>query len=289
MVWKRMPSGIIDIDKIKSNVQKQMQGSSSKKDTNSDKSYIQTGIPGFDGLFEHGIPKQSNVLITGTPGSGKTIFCLQFLAWQARQGKNCLYISFEESRKRLIEHMNEFGWNADELIQQENFCIQRQLSSDLYYEENETEGGVQAMMSKDTGNLVMDLEPFIIGGSGFKPDFTVIDSLTAVSSTFIGKEHSYRFYAERLFRFLEDVGSTNFLISGTNPAKKDSFLAGVEEFLSDGVIALYNVRRGNMRESAIEVVKMRGAKHEKKIVSMNISDNGIVVYPNQEVFGDVTD
>jgi KaiC/GvpD/RAD55 family RecA-like ATPase len=44
-----------------------------------------------------------------------------------------------------------------------------------------------------------------------------------------------------------------------------------------------------MRESAIEVVKMRGAKHEKKIVSMNISDNGIVVYPNQEVFGDVTD
>lgn len=284
-----MPGGIVDIDKIESNVQKQMQSSPSKKKPKAHKSFIQTGIAGFDGLFEHGIPKQSNVLITGTPGSGKTIFCLQFLAHQARKGKKCLYISFEESKKRLIEHMNDFGWDAETLLDQENLFIQRQLSSDLYYEENEKDGGVQAMMSKDTGNLVMDLEPFIIGSGGFRPDFTVIDSLTAVSSTFIGKEHSYRFYAERLFRFFEDVGSTNFLISGSNPARKDSFLSGVEEFLSDGVIALYNVRRGNMRESAIEVVKMRGAKHEKKIVSMNISDNGIVVYPNQEVFGDVTD
>lgn len=289
MVLKNMPAGIIDIKQIKANVQKQMHSTPKKTPVQKNKRYIQTGIPGFDGLFEHGIPKGSNILITGTPGSGKTIFCLQFLAHQARQGKKCLYISFEESKERLIEHMNDFGWNADELLKENNFFIQRQLSSDIYYEENEKEGGVQAMMSKDDGNLVMDLEPFIIGGGGFKPDFTVIDSLTAVSSTFIGKEHSYRFYAERLFRFFEEMGSTNFLISGSNPARKESFLSGVEEFLSDGVIALYNVRRGNMRESAIEVVKMRGARHEKKIVSMSITDNGMVVYPNQEVFGDVTD
>ncbi len=282
-----MAAGIVDIKKIKANVQKQMQTPQNKKESSHNKSFIQTGIPGFDDLFDQGIPKQSNILVTGTPGSGKTIFCLQLLAHHARKGKNCLYISFEESRTRLIEHMNDFGWNADELVKQKNFFIQRQLSSDVYYEENETEGGVQAMMSKDAGNLVMDLEPFIIGRDGFKPDFTVIDSLTAVSSTFIGKEHSYRFYAERLFRFFEEVGSTNFLISGSSPARNDSFLSGVEEFLSDGVIALYNVRRGNMRESAIEVMKMRGAKHEKKIVSMNITDGGIVVYPNQEVFGDI--
>lgn len=282
-----MPAGIVDIKKIKANVQKQMHSPPSKKEPRTNKQFVQTGIPGFDELFFHGIPKQSNILVTGTPGSGKTIFCLQLLAYHASQGKNCLYVSFEESKERLIEHMEDFGWKPNELINANKLCIQRQLSSDVYYEENENEGGMQAMMSKDTGNLVMDLEPFIIGSGGFKPDFTVIDSLTAISSTFIRKEHSYRFYAERLFRFFEEMGSTNFLISGSNPALKESFLSGVEEFLSDGVIALYNVRRGNMRESAIEVMKMRGAKHEKKIVSMNITDGGIVVYPNQEVFGDI--
>lgn len=282
-----MPAGSVNIEKIKANVQKQMHSNQSKKEQRPNKQYVQTGIPGFDELFYHGIPKQSNILVTGTAGSGKTIFCLQLLAYHARQGKNCLYVSFEESKERLIDHMEDFGWKPNELIETKKLHIQRQLSSDVYYEENEKEGGVQAMISKDTGNLVMDLEPFIIGSGGFKPDFTVIDSLTAISSTFIRKEHSYRFYAERLFRFFEEMGSTNFLISGSNPALKESFLSGVEEFLSDGVISLYNVRRGNMRESAIEVMKMRGEKHEKKIVSMNITDGGIVVYPNQEVFGDI--
>ena len=61
----------------------------------------------------------------------------------------------------------------------------------------------------------------------------------------------------------------------------------MEEFLADGVIVLYNIKKGNIRENAIEVLKMRGADHEKKIVAMQITDNGIVVYPEQELFEDI--
>jgi hypothetical protein len=32
------------------------------------------------------------------------------------------------------------------------------------------------------------------------------------------------------------------------------------------------------------VLKLRGAKHEKKIVAMQILPEGIVVYPEQEIF-----
>lgn len=43
---------------------------------------------------------------------------------------------------------------------------------------------------------------------------------------------------------------------------------------------------GNVRESAIEVLKMRGISFQKKIVAMKIeSGKGIVVYPEQEIFG----
>jgi KaiC/GvpD/RAD55 family RecA-like ATPase len=49
---------------------------------------------------------------------------------------------------------------------------------------------------------------------------------------------------------------------------------------------LYNLRKGDVRQSAIEVLKMRGAGHKKKVVAMQIiSGTGIEVYPEQEVFG----
>ncbi len=62
---------------------------------------------------------------------------------------------------------------------------------------------------------------------------------------------------------------------------------GVEEFLADGVIVFYNFKRGDVRENAIEVLKMRGEKHQKKIVAMQITNEGIVVYPEQEVFSEM--
>ena len=48
-----------------------------------DKDHILTGVPGFDGLLDEGIPKGVSVLVAGGAGSGKTIFCLQTLAHQA--------------------------------------------------------------------------------------------------------------------------------------------------------------------------------------------------------------
>jgi len=61
----------------------------------------------------------------------------------------------------------------------------------------------------------------------------------------------------------------------------------VEEFLADGVVVIYNIRRQNTREKALEVLKMRGAKHQRKIVSMNITENGVVINPNKEVYSEI--
>lgn len=54
---------------------------------------------------------------------------------------------------------------------------------------------------------------------------------------------------------------------------------------SSHTIILYNIKSGNVRESAIEVLKMRGTSFQKKIVAMKIEGGkGIIVYPEQEVF-----
>jgi len=145
---------------------------------------------------------------------------------------------------------------------------------------------VDALLMKAKGELLIDVEP-VIFPEGFKPTIIVVDSLTAIASAFTAKEESYRIYIEQLFRFFEEINATAFLITETKQIPTIFSQTGVEEFLADGVIVLYNIKRGNIRENAIEVLKLRGAKHQKKIVAMQITDQGMVIYPEQEVFGGI--
>ncbi len=102
--------------------------------------------------------------------------------------------------------------------------------------------------------------------NNFKPDFVVIDSLSAIASAFIGKEENYRIYIEQLFILLEEIGATSFLISESTDAATKLSATGVEEFLADGVIVLYNIKRGNFRENALEILKMRGQNSRKRLL-----------------------
>jgi circadian clock protein KaiC len=238
--------------------------------------FVSTGVPGFDSLFEKGIPSGSAVLVAGGAGSGKTIFCLQTLAHHAKQGKKCVYLSFEETEERLKSHMKDFNMAPDELIKSKHLIINRLSPFDL-------SRNVEAMLAKEKGDLLIDIDPIILP-EDIKPDFIVLDSLTAVASAFVQREDSYRVYAEQLFRFFERLGATSFLITETKQIPEVFSTTGVEEFLADGVIVIYNFKKGNVRESAIEVLKMRGAKHQKRMAAMQMSPAGIVVYPDQEVF-----
>ncbi|MCK5043752.1 AAA family ATPase [Candidatus Pacearchaeota archaeon] len=243
------------------------------------KEYVVTGITGLDELLEEGIPKGATVLVAGGAGSGKTIFGLQTFAHHCAKGKKCLYMSFEESEKRLIEHMDDFGWDASKFIAEGNLKIQRFNPFDITR-------NVDALLAKQKGELLIEIDP-VIFPKDFDPDFIVVDSLTAIASAFIGKEESYRIYVEQLFRFFEKIGSTAFLVTETEQIPKIFSRTGVEEFLADGVIVLYNIKHGNIRENAIEILKLRGAGHQKKIVAMQITRKGIVVYPEQEVFSEI--
>lgn len=77
---------------------------------------ISTGIPGFDGLIEGGIPEGFVAIVTGPPGTGKTTFSLQFLMEGIRNNERCLFFSFEETAEQLIKHTIRFGWNIGEYI-----------------------------------------------------------------------------------------------------------------------------------------------------------------------------
>ncbi|UCB59529.1 MAG: hypothetical protein JSV67_00215 [Thermoplasmatales archaeon] len=49
------------------------------------------------------------------------------------------------------------------------------------------------------------------------------------------------------------------------------------------MIVLYNFQNANIRENAIEILKMRYGKHEKKIVTMEITEKGVTVHPDKNI------
>ncbi|MDF1557230.1 MAG: ATPase domain-containing protein [ANME-2 cluster archaeon] len=70
-----------------------------------------TGIFGFDDLVEGGIPEGFIVVVTGTPGTGKTTFSMQFLLEGMTKHEKCIFFSFEEKAEQLIKQSIRYGWD----------------------------------------------------------------------------------------------------------------------------------------------------------------------------------
>jgi circadian clock protein KaiC len=240
---------------------------------------LHTGISGFDKLFGNGgLPKGNASLVAGGPGTGKSTFCRQVCFHLVSQGKKCMYVSFEESKERILRSMDAFGWDVQQYVDKGLFLIQKVNPLDILRMKFGSLGG-----SGSATEISYKIKPLVIP-KDFKPDIIVVDSLTAIIAASISKEKNYRVYLQQLFSFFVETGATSFLISETDPMPTKYSESGIEEFLADGIIVFYNLQKDDMRQNAIEILKMRYSKHVKKMVSMEISDNGIVINAEKPVF-----
>ena len=86
-----------------------------------------TGIAGFDEITAGGLPQGRTTLLVGGPGSGKTIFGVQFLKYGAEACQQPgIFVAFEESPKRLIDNFRSFGWKLAELQDSKLFFLDAQ-------------------------------------------------------------------------------------------------------------------------------------------------------------------
>ena len=248
---------------------------------------IQPGIPGFDELLKKGIPDGKSVLIEGSPGTGKTIFCLQTAYNLSVAGKKVLYMSFEESEESLREHMEDFGWKPVEMEKRGFLRIKRFSAIDIAR-------SVEALLSAAKRELLIAIEPVLIP-KDFEPEVIILDSVTSIASAFSGEDYRFRIYIEQLFRYFENKKISSFLVKETPLPTHRGVLGGSEDdkgaisFLSDGIICLYNVvYQDGARGGAIEILKMRGRRFEKITALYDIGPNGMVIYPNRELEGKYT-
>ena len=239
---------------------------------------LKTGISGFDELFsEGGIPQGNSVLIAGGPGTGKSTVCRQICYNAVSKGKNCMYVSFEESKDRIIKSMENFGWDVKKYIDKGTLLIQKINPLDILRMKFGSIGG-----SGSATELSYKIKPLVIP-KDFNPEVIAVDSLSAIIAASVTKDKNYRVYLQQLFSFFEETGSTSFLITETDPIPIRYSDTGIEEFLADGIIVLYNIQKEDSRKNAIEILKMRYGRHQKKIVLMDITDKGVKVYPDKYV------
>lgn len=239
---------------------------------------LKTRISGFDALFAgNGVPKGNSVLIAGGTGTGKSTFCRQICFNLVSRGKKCMYVSFEESKERIKKSMGNFGWDVTKYIEDGSLLIQKINPLDILRMKFGSIGG-----SGSATELSYKIKPLVIP-KGFNPDVIVVDSLSAIIAASVTKDKNYRVYLQQLFSFFEETGATSFLITETEPIPTRYSDSGIEEFLADGIVVLYNLQKNDERKNAIEVLKMRYGKHLKKVVLMKITDKGIQVYPDKHV------
>jgi circadian clock protein KaiC len=239
---------------------------------------LKTGVTGFDTLFSNGgIPKGNSVLVAGGAGTGKSTLCRQICYNLVSQNRHCMYVSFEESIDRIEKSMITFGWDVKKYRENGSLLIQKINPLDILRMKFGGLGG-----SGSATEVSYKIKPLIIP-KDFNPEVIVVDSLTAIIAASITKEKSYRVYLQQLFNFFEETGSTSFLVTETEQIPKKYSDSGIEEFLADGIIVLYNLQTEKERQNAIEVLKMRYTGHAKKIFAFDIKQNGITIYPTKEI------
>ncbi len=230
--------------------------------------YVRTGIEGVDGLFsKNGYPAGNSILVLGGPGSGKSIFGIQYIyAGATIYGEPGIYVTLEESPKKIERNVDAFGWDIRKLVDEGKILIMDATTPRIQEVDSD-------LVRKGLGidNLITNLRD-MIESTGAKR--VVIDSLSVLA--FNSKDDfETRTKLIRLSISLSEMAVTTLVLAeaATNEIGTSEFPP--ETFLFDGVIWLMLDTISQERRLAIR--KMRGTKHVLGSFKFVIDDEGIKI------------
>lgn len=224
-----------------------------------------TGTEGLDEILEGGLPKGRPTLVAGAAGCGKTLLGMQFLVRGALDhGEPGVFISFEERVEDLHANVASLGFDLADLEKRNLLSIDHiHVDPSAILESGEY----------DLMGLFLRLG-FAIDAVGAKR--VVIDTLEAL----FGGLSNYgvvRSELRRLFEWLKERGVTAIITAerGDNALTRH----GLEEYVSDCVIALDHRVEDQVSTRRLRVVKYRGSVHGTNEYPFLIDEDGIVVLP----------
>src|SRR6187402_3450448 len=224
-----------------------------------------TGIPGLDDITNGGLPLGRPTLVSGGPGSGKTLLGVSFLVNGAQQyAEPGVLLSFEENAAELAQDVRSLGYDLDSLVEQKKLIVD-------YIHVDRSE--IEETGEYDLEGLFVRLEHAInqIGAKRVMLD--------TIETLFGGLKDTGILRAElrRLFRWMRDRGITAVV---TAERGEQMFTRqGLEEYITDAVIALDHRVSEQISTRRIRVVKYRGSVHGTNEYPFLIARDGLQVLP----------
>ncbi len=223
-----------------------------------------SGIAGFDQITGGGLPKGRATLVCGGPGSGKTIFAVEFLVRGAQRGEPGVFVAFEESAADLTRNVASLGFDLEQL-QKEGLLAVDYVHLDP--SEIEEAGGYSL------DGLFVRLEHAIKSVGATR---VAVDTLEVLFNS-LKDSTTLRAETHRLFRFLKDCGVTSVVTA--EAGERTLTRQGLEEYVSDCVVSLGQSVYDQSATRFLRIVKYRGSAHGTNEYPFLIDDTGFSVVP----------
>lgn len=232
---------------------------------------VPTGIAGLDTLIEGGFPKGRSILVTGEPGTGKTIFALQFLAEGLARGEKGIYVAADEGPLDILEQAASVGWDLEKYVERKELAI---LNAGTYLNSVSLAGNNRHIdIPKAIGDLAgfvnrLGAQRLVLDPAG--PFVLIRDSAARIQDQ-----------TRLLIKLLRtSMQSTNVLTSYAVPRTGENTLHGVEEYLVAGALVLKMDLTGPRPGRRLMIEKMRCTDVKPGLHDFEIvKGQGVVLHP----------
>ncbi|HEU5317321.1 MAG TPA: circadian clock protein KaiC [Chloroflexota bacterium] len=229
---------------------------------------LATGIAGFDHVARGGVPRHRVTLVAGTAGSGKTVFAVQFLAEGIKRGEHGVFVTFEESPADVCRNVAGFGWDVRGWEAEGRWAF---VDASPHQDDDAVVTG-----EYDLGALLARVEHAVRATSAKR---VAIDSLGAILDRF-ARSNRMRPELLRIASALREMAVTTIMTAERTLEYGEISRFGFEEFVADNVIILRNALEEEKRRRTLEILKFRGAPHQKGEVPFTVIPGaGITAIP----------
>lgn len=214
---------------------------------------VKTGINGLDELIQGGFPKGSFVVVTGTAGSGKTIFACQFIAEGVKNNEKCLFITVEQSADEIVDQAIQFGWDFGKWKNEGKLKIVSLIGKQLF-ETEATDEIKQSIEENHFNRIVFDSVTSILNAPF--STYSIADSADRGLQPHALNEMS-RANVTNFIDFIKQRGITTIGIAQKIEGMPGDTLDNISEFRGDGLIVLDTKILGETSKRTLQLKKLR--------------------------------
>lgn len=215
---------------------------------------IPSGIERLDTMMGgRGYYRGSNILVSGTAGTGKTSIAAHFAQACCRRGERCLWFAFEESPEQIMRNMRSIGIDLEPWVRK-GLLYFHATRPTLY-------------------GLEMHLVTMHKLTQQHRPEVVIVDPVTNFLA--IGSPAESKAMLIRLVDFFKSRQITTLFTSlSAGGSGIETTDVGISSIM-DTWLLLRDIENSGERNRGIYLLKSRGMAHSNQIREFQLTNNGV--------------